>query len=777
MHANTNTVVAELVFLRVYPSGWGMGKIRTPDGQKTSVNGNALAGLREKSEYEFTGRYVTHDKFGEALQVSSVSVHVPQSKEAVLKYLQTNYAGVGKKSAEKFIDHHIASGKTLEDLRETLIKNPFAVDFSSVTKRKTAAKTSGGVRGAIYRQLATQLGAHDIPDGIFRSLSVYYETKFTGGADPVGDSWNEFIENPYAPIREVGGYGFLRADLLGKKLQFPQNAPARIAALATHAVDIGCNTNGHTYLLIDDFIQKIKLLDPCVNAEEAVVAAMQMGEPITEDCGRYYLNKYYKAEKFLAMEFARRLSSPIKPLFARAKAEVEGAIDVAAKSVGITLDESQRSAVYGILTSTQSVHSITAPPGCGKTAIMEVVLGVLEKTREIETVGLCAPTGKAAKVLTARVSKYQTKATTIHSMLGVGGPGGFVFNHANKLPFDILVCDEASMIDVSLMNSVMSATKPDTHVIFLGDPKQLPSVGPGDCLTDILSLGFDHHRLNKTHRNDGGILEVVNMAGSGSLVNPNESRSDVDFVDGLPEATEESVRALVQRFDIDLQAVNGDFAAVGLMVARRKGDPTTPGWNVTYLNHVMRERYNATGAKIPGTTFRVNDRIIIRKNQTLVQPPEDDGFPTNPEHVVNGDTGFIRGFQLKESTDANTEDGDGSVGTIKSMTLELDDGRSIQYGVSGLDALGHSYAITVHAAQGSEYQRVISICVNGSSNFIHRGILFTAWSRAQTKLTVVGDQEVIRAILKRPAPKRNSYLVQRSIGASSGYRKDVWDAA
>lgn len=496
-----------------------------------------------------------------------------------------------------------------------------------------------------------------------------------------------------------------------------------------------------------------------------------------EDAGRYYLNKYYKAEKFLAMDFARRLASPIKPLFARAKAEVENAIEAASKSIGITLDDSQTSAVYGILTSSQSIHTITAPPGCGKTAIMEVVLGVIEKTRKIDTVGLCAPTGKAAKVLTARVSKYKTKATTIHSMLGVGGPGGFAYNHSNKLPFDVLVCDESSMIDVALMNSVMAATKPDAHVIFLGDPKQLPSVGPGDCLTDILKLKFDHHRLNKTHRNDGGILEVVNMAGEGCLANPNQIRSDVEFLDGLPEATEESVKALVQRFDADLLAVKGDFSAVGLMVARRKGDPTTPGWNVTYLNYVMRERYNAEGTKIPGTTYRVNDRIIIRKNQTLAQPPEEDGFPSDPEHVVNGDTGFIRSYQLKGCADKDGDDGDGSVGTIKSMTLELDDGRTIQYGVSGLDALAHSYAITVHAAQGSEYQRVISICVNGSANFIHRGILFTAFSRAQSKLTVVGDQEVIRAILKRPAPQRNSFLVQRSIGAGSGYRKDIWDAA
>ena len=754
-----------------------MGKIKTPDGQKTSVNGNALAGLREKSEYEFTGRYVNHDKFGEALQVSSVSVHVPQTKEAVLKYLQTNYAGIGKKSAEKYIDQHIASGKTMDDLRELLIKNPFAVDFTSVTKRKTTAKTSGGVRGAIYRQFATQLGAHDIPDSIFRALSIYYETKFKEHTDPVTASWNIYIENPYAPIRDVSGYGFLRADLLGKKLRFPHDAKPRIAALATHAIDIGCNTNGHTYLLIDDFIQKIKILDPSVDANQAVAAAMQMGEPIMEESGRYYLNKYYKAERFLAMEFARRLANPIKPLFARAKAEVDRAIDEASKNIGITLDDSQRSAVYGILTSSQSIHSITAPPGCGKTAIMEVVLGVIEKTRKIDTVGLCAPTGKAAKVLTARVSKYKTKATTIHSMLGVGGPGGFAYNYGNKLPFDILICDESSMIDVALMNSVMAATKSNAHVIFLGDPKQLPSVGPGDCLTDILKLQFDHHRLNKTHRNDGGILEVVNMAGEGNLANPNQIRSDVQFLDGLPEATEESVKALIQRFDVDLKAVNGDFAAVGLMVARRKGDPATPGWNVTYLNHVMRNRYNSDGEKVPGTIFRVNDRIIIRKNQTLTQPPEDDGFPSDPEHVVNGDTGFIRGYQLKGSTDTGPDDGDGSVGTIKALTLELDDGRVIHYGVSGLDALAHSYAITVHAAQGSEYQRVISICVNGSANFIHRGILFTAFSRAQSKLTVVGDQDVIRAILKRPAPQRNSYLVQRAIGNGVDYRKAVWDGA
>lgn len=776
------SIVGELLFLRTYPSGWGLGKVLTENGA-VSVNGNALTGLKEKSTYEFTGKIASHPKYGDGFQVVSASVYVPYDKAAIIKYLQKNYSGIGEKTATRWVDHQLKSGLSLMALRENILANPFAVDFSAVTKRKTTSKQKGGIKDAIYRNFAMRLGGPDTSDAMFRSLSAYYLKRLEDADDPVGQSWAIFNKNPYAPIRDLDGYGFLRADLLGKKMGFPNDAPERIAALATHALDEGCISDGHTYLELEDFKKRIAKIDPGVNVKQAYLAAQDLGEPITYESGRFYLAKYLYAEQKLAANFATRLKDQVSPLLPGTISAVDAEIQKASKKIGLTLDDSQLEAVRGILQSRKSIHTITAGPGCGKTAIMEVVVSILSGKKNI---GFCAPTGKAAKVLSARVSSIGAEASTIHGMLGVeAGVSGFIHNEKNPLPFELLVVDETSMVDLQLMHSVVSATLANAHIVFLGDTKQLPSVGPGSCLADILKLPFDHYRLTKTHRNQGGIYSVIQQAGNGifepwaqtasgdkgtvqpvdaflaSLVDEpapvSKKNSDVILYDDLPEANASSMDMLVRHYHEELSAVNGDFSQVGLLIARRKGDPRAAGWNTTYLNNLLRDTYNGNGQKVPGTTYNVNDRIIIRKNLTLAQT-DDKNEDAPVESVVNGDTGYIRKFVLKDDDDGND---DISVGTVKYVILELDDGRRIKFGAENLGSLDLAYAMTVHSAQGSEYKRVISICVNGAPGFIHRGILFTAWSRAKEQLRIIGIPDVISAILRRPTPVRNSHLVAR----------------
>jgi len=227
-------------------------------------------------------------------------------------------------------------------------------------------------------------------------------------------------------------------------------------------------------------------------------------------------------------------------------------------------------------------------------------------------------------------------------------------------------------------------------------------------------------------------------------------------------------------YDDALKSVAGDFTKLGLLIARRKGDAQTPGWNVTYLNAVLRERYNPApteidfggyasmhrrrevmaatgriellaGEKVPGTRLRSQDRIIVRKNILLGQEPDSD---EDKEQVVNGDTGFVGAIWMQG-------------GLLTGVELVLDDGRRVALPSSDTDILDLSYAMTVHAAQGSEYERVIFVCVNGTPGFVHRGIVFTAFSRAKKHLTVLGDVRDVRQVVARPMPHRNSMLVNR----------------
>ena len=778
-------LVGKLLYIKAFPTGWAVGRINTEEFADLGVNGNPLAGLPEKGTYEFTGVIEQHATYGLQLKVESVGLHVPDNRDGIQKFLRQNFKGVGQKAAEKIVLYYAAQPGGLPEFRKNLLANPYAMDFTAAgIKRKTSMDSVDGVQGMIYMDLATRIGGLEVGDKLLRKMATYLEGKIGGAPDPVGAAWQALCANPYAPIRELTGYAFRMADSLARKIGFDLTRPERIGALVTHAVNEGCNASGHSYLTEENFQKIIHSIDPGVDVAAALKAAQDMEEPLVVDAERYYLEAAYKAEMSLARNLARRQSRILRHSVSELGCDaLELAIDAAQSAIGFALDKSQRDCVRGLLTSHCPVHTITAGPGCGKTTIMEVVVQILEgktkvvrnpETEQFETVpyqiGFCAPTGKAAKVLNARISRFGLAASTIHSLLGVRGGGKgddgeakgmFMHSYSNPLDIDLLIVDETSMVDLALMQALMSAMPEASHIVFLGDPKQLPSVGPGACLADLLQLPLDHHQLSQTHRNQGGILEVVTQAGFGRI--DFKPRRDVTFFDGLPAATEESIGLVMDDYASALAQYGNDFSKVGLLIARKKGDPDTPGWNSTYLNAMLRERYNpeknirlfvtgiegraraVQGVKIYGTRFRVADRVIVRKNITLTRKDAPDA---PAEQVVNGDTGSIVDFVVEK-------------GSVTELLIRLDDGRGIRLPSEHIDTLDMAYAMTVHSAQGSEFEEIFIICVNGTPSFVHRGILFTAFSRAKKHLSIIGQSEVIRATLARPAPLRNSFLTER----------------
>ena len=767
------TVVGRLIHLTVLPSGWGVGRITTENQGDLGVNGNPLSGLTEKMTYEFSGLVENHKTYGMQLKVESVGLHVPANGPGIEKFLTQNYRGVGKKAAAKILDFFKRQPGGLKKFREDLLANPYAIDFSVAgVKQKTSMDCADGLKSLIYMDLATRIGGVEVGDKLLRKMAGYLEAKAAGADNPIQKAWDLLCENPYAPIRDLDGFGFKTADCVARKVGFDLSRDERVAALVTHAIDEGCNAGGHTYLTADDFQKIIHSIDATVDVARALTAAQRFNEPMVVDNGCYYTTKNHKAEVYLAKALCDRYKRPLRcQIFDGNTQELQLAIERAEKEVGITLDDSQRGALSGLLSSYHHVHTLTAGPGCGKTALMELVLKVLAgktklmmntQTQQVEAapykIGFCAPTGKAAKVLNARVARFGSKASTIHSLLGVKGrsddadapQGMFTHDHFNRLDLDLLVVDESSMVDLSLMHALVSAMPDFAHIIFLGDPDQLPSVGPGATLSDLLALPVDHHRLTRTHRNDGGILEVVHAAGRGHVDFKN--RADVTFHEGLPEATERSVSSVLDLYDDALRSCGEDFSKVGLLIARKKGDPHSPGWNSTYFNAVLRERYNpetiykagnqGPGGKIYGTRFRVSDRVIVRKNMAIIG---DDGLA---EQVVNGDTCTLMSYVMSE-------------GSLRAVLIFLDDGRRVAFPASDMDVLDFAYAMTVHTAQGSEYDRIIFVSVNGHASFVHRGIVFTAFSRAKKHLTVVGERQAICSVVARPAPVRNSRLVER----------------
>lgn len=747
-------IAGTLVSCKVYNEKWGRGCMRLDSGDSLTVTGEALAGLSEGNRYRLDGRIVRHPKFGTQFECRIAAIDIPLDEEALVLHLCKNFKGCGAATAQKMVARY---RNDLAALRDALVTDPQALDFTGVTRRRISVAGCADLKTRIYRDLSTRLAAACARDGILRRIAEWLSHRVESAPEPVAAAWALFSRNPYAPMRDLDGYGFVAADEIALRgIGFPRFHDFRLAALAAHALREGCEHNGHAYLSLDEIAQRIGGIDPDACAERAIAAALENKERIVVDHGRYYPSHLWHAERALAMELAVRALRIAEPIFPQPRDRLEDELAQAEAMLSepgrpFALDASQRKAMTRMLTSAHLIHTLTAGPGCGKTALMEI-LAQMARGRKIL---FCAPTGKAAKVLASRIKRHGCGASTIHAMLGASNEG-FQFNAENPLDADIVVADESSMDDLVLARALVAAIPPDAHIIFLGDVDQLPSIGPGQVLADLLQLPFDHHRLAVTHRNDGGILEVVQQARKGSV--DCERRPDVMFSRRLPMPDDLGVSRVAAAY---LKAIDRfGIERVGLLMPRRKGDVHRPGWNTTYLNEVLRQQLNPDGERVPGTCLRVGDRIIIRKNMLLAQGGEGAEGGKPGEQVVNGDTGFIRDCHVQ------------ACGTsVSSLLIELDDGRHIRYPGSEMEALGLAYALTVHAAQGSEYDVVIFICTNGSPGFVHRGIVYTAFSRARLKLLVYGDDAVVQGAVARDIPARNSRLVERTVMAMRRLQK------
>jgi exodeoxyribonuclease V alpha subunit len=727
-------VAGILSSLAVYNDKWGRGSVRLDDGKRLACVGEALAGLSAGNRYRLDGRIVNHPKYGPQILVAAAAVDLPCSPEALAAHLKANFRGCGAATAQKLVAHYADAGR-LHALRDLLIENPHAVDFSVVTRRRIAAAEGLDTAALICRDLSGRVGATGIKPAVLRRLADWLLPLVAGAAEPVRQAWTVFGADPYAPIRQVEGYVFPAADRIALTcLAFPRFHQARLAALATHALRDGCERNGHSFLNADELAERIAACDPGVPPEAALAAAQQAGEPLVVKDGCHYPAALYHCEQALALHLARRALRIAAPIVTLDAAALEAEISAAEQAMGqdFALDAGQRSALQRMLTSSHLVHTVTAGPGCGKTAMMEVLAHVARE----RAILFCAPTGKAAKVLSGRVRRYGRSAVTVHSLLGVRDEG-HVHDERQPLEADIVVVDESSMLDLVLARALFDALPPDCHLILLGDTGQLASVGPGDVLANILLLPGDHHRLHQGHRNDGGIHALVQQCRLGAV--DCHDLPGVRFLRSLPLPDDVGLSRVVHAY---LDAVRRcGLERVALLMPRRKGDIHLPGWNTTYINEALRRVLNPSGARIPGSALRLGDRIIIRRNLAL----DEQGH----EQVVNGDTGTLVGCEVDE---AGT--------SVLHLALALDDGREILFPGGALDSLALAYALTVHAAQGSEYQEVIVICTAGSPAFVHRGMLYTAFSRARERLTVIGDPAAIQAICARPAPRRNARLVE-----------------
>lgn len=766
-----NNVSSELVGLiksvRMFSDDWGLAILVTEEGKEHRLTGR-VGDLKEDSDYSITATPKNHPKYGDGFEVLASTPYVKLNEAALVKFIMNNYKGIGKVSAKKFVlETEKAEGQAgLSKLRDQLLHHPWTVDFSLVKKEGTfdGDEQDKTMHSFIQRGLATRINTlssrvlSSLSDFLFVGIKTQANelaSKATGKpgskgdiSDPVGKAWEMLSKNPYAPIESVEGYAFLSADSIARMVNLPKDAPVRLSALVSYAIMQKCSDTGHTFVTRQQAYAGISKVDPTIDPQVAINHALIASVIDYEDsfgvvC--FYPKKLFSAETQLAERIALMCTQSF-PLtkFPKAK-ELQDQIQSTAKSLGGAfkngVDASQLNALMGILTSSSQLHTITAEPGSGKTAVMEILAKFLPDKKFL----FCAPTGKGAKVLSNRVKSVGAFSTTIHSMLKGDPDGGFRFNQESPLEGDILVIDEGTMPDLRLAKAVFDAVPDGMHVIILGDIDQLPSIDPGSVLSDLLKIPeIDHHRLTSVHRNAGGILDVIREVKSG-YINP-VNRDGVRFSGGLASPEFEFNKVLSDY----LSAVDrSGYKDVALLMSRRKGEPNEPGWNTTYANAILRDVCNPNAPKLPGSTLCVGDRVIIKSNMSLT---DDDGSECR---VVNGDTGSILGFSLKSGGVDKKERG------VEKISVKLDDERTIMFPGDAISSIQLGYALTVHAAQGSEYKDVIAVITPGVSTFINRNMLYTGLSRARSTLSVYANDSDLKKIAATPMPARNSYLVDR----------------
>ena len=746
-----------VLFVKTY-NEWGLGSILVGN-KECSIKGEAVASLKEGFDYTLVGNIVNHSKYGESLEVLSAAPYIEPNPRAIEKYLVANFKNIGEKSAKKMVGNITRSDDpgALEAFRQQILTRPWSLDWSASGREGVFDEQADeDISSYISRDLATRIGSvqavgHSLLNALARHLNdLRSKTPAAELTDnPVHDAWKIFSKNPYMPIKFVPGYAFITADTIALSIGIKRDDPLRLQFLASYALETYCDNNGHVYLGENEFQRAISKTDPVANATNAIKAGLEGGlVHLDTDHGasRYYTAELLEFEKNAAVKFNALMDSHSSMSVGRANpSDIQHSFQ--SRNAGKSLDPSQIQAIATILNNKSRLHVLTGGPGCGKTALVETIVHLLPN----RVFQFCAPTGKAAKVLGSRIASTKYTASTIHSLL-MGTEADWKINQDNMLPGDVLIVDESSMLSLSLWNAVLNGMNNDMHLIVVGDPNQLRSIQAGRVLSDILQLpNIDHQHLTEVHRNSGGILDVVNDVRDGLLDPTNRDSVSFSHKLGAPEEDSEKIIGLYKKCVAETGLKN-----TLLLMSRRIGRDDTPGWNTTYANHILRGVFNPDAQRLPGCLFHKDDRIIIKKNMSIEPQKEpqihDKLRQIETERVVNGDTGTIISFE--KSTDAKN-------GGCKIVKLLLDDGRYIDLPGDRVNTLQWAYALTVHAAQGSEYKQIIAVLTPGQPSFVNRSMVMTGLSRAKDQLYVFANDHELQRMVATESPERNSALVER----------------
>ncbi len=669
------------------------------DGDEFTAVG-IMPRLGEGEMVELTGVWTEHREYGMQLNVKVCRPALPQGIESMERFLASGLIrGCGPATA------HAIVKKFGED-------TPQVMQYAEHRLQEIP-----GIGPVIAQRIADSYRENMDMRAVISGLSDYGVT--IGQAIRIAkeygaDGVTMVKENPYRLAEDIFGIGFKTADNIAQHMGIAADAPARLGAGLRYTLSQAAG-EGHTYLpakILCDYTAR-QLGVPYDLVTHTAARMVQTGELYLEqgEDEPVYSRMFYHIER----ECAKRLHALCCSAPVLLRIDGEEAITMHQKSAGIILSEAQRQAVHaGIL---GPVCVITGGPGTGKTTIVQFLLSVFDKAGQ-ETV-LCAPTGRAAKRITEATGR---EAKTIHRLLEYGRGEDveeeYGKNEDNPLTASVVIVDEMSMVDVFLMVRLLRAVKTGTRLILIGDSDQLPSVGPGHVLHDIIACGAVPVVS----------LDIVYRQGEGSMISVNAQRINR----GEMPVHDEAEFAIVscEAPNQMWQAIEGILrhANAQIITPMRKGDVGVLGLNVrlqALLNPPSAHKPQLTP---PWKPLRLHDQVMQIKNDYRMEWERDDGTMLEKGlGVFNGEMGVVE----KIDTDC------------LEVSICFDDGRISRYGYAQTDLLDLSYAISIHKSQGSEFDNVIIVLAGGPPMLYTRNLLYTAVTRAKRKLWIVGKPSAL----------------------------------
>ena len=685
------------------------------------------------------GSETVHKSYGPQIQVESYETKRPNSSIAIEKYLGSGaIKGIGAALAARIVRRF---GEKTFDIIEKEPERLAEIKGISMKMAMSIAEQFNGKRQ--MRQSVIYLQEYGISVNMAVKIYKYY-----------GEKIYEIMEkNPYKLAEDITGIGFKIADAIALKAGFYQDSEYRIKAGILYVLQQS-GSNGHCYLPENELVEETayllgiekenveKELDNLTLNKELVIEEYD-GERML-----YQSNLYYMEMNCARMLHDLNIPYKIKP------AVLEKKIAAIEKKDNIELDKLQKDAVFQAVQN--GIMIITGGPGTGKTTTINTIIQIMES--EGFDILLAAPTGRAAK----RMSETSgMEAQTIHRMLEIDGgsldddKSGMHFqrNETKPLEADVIIVDEFSMVDIYMLYALLKAIVPGTRLIMVGDVNQLPSVGPGNVLKDMIKSEFCNVvKLSRIFRQAAESQIVTNAHKINAGEQIKLDNKNMDFFHLERNNSRDVINVTIQLIMKNLPPyVDATSYDIQVLTPMRKGELGVENLNKELQAYMNPKMQGKNEHEFHGVIFRENDKVMQIKNNYQIKWQKKNRFDDVVDEgtgVFNGDTGIIK--QIIEAAEV--------------VYVEYEEGKIVEYGFSDMDEMELAYAITIHKSQGSEYPAVILPIISGPRMLLNRNLLYTAVTRAKKCVTIVGSADTIRKMIQNVnEQKRYSTLCRRII--------------